>query len=484
MYDLIVVGAGVVGPCVATAFARQGRTVLLIERDWTEPQRIVGELLQPAGIKALCELGMVRAVNGIDAVYCKGYYIKYHGQCVDIEYPYKQDAQKTNPTRSVAGCVFDGNDKMAGDELAREWENHERVLGVLFRHGKFISNLRNIAKNEKNVTALEGTVTLLVRNGDTVVGVNVKRDGGETAYHASLVIGCDGIYSKLRKEHLDTVPAVGSYFVGLELEDAKLPSPHCGHVILGTHAPVLAYQTSEKETRMLCAYRLTKPPSAANNDFYNYLRRDVEPNLPPMLVPSFVNAVEKRKFKSMPNQYFPAKKQGKKNPGLILLGDALNMRHPLTGGGMTVGLNDTVLLAKLLHPTLVPSLSDHALVAEKLKQFNGKRKGLDAVINTLSIALYSLFAADKLGLMILQEGCFRYFQLGGTCVLGPIGLLSGMLPFPMLLFNHFFSVAFYAIYCNFCKRGLVGFPLALYEAFVTLGTAIVVFTPYLVSELL
>lgn len=52
-YDAIVVGAGVVGPAVATAFARQGRKVLLIERDWTQPDRIVGELMQPSGLKAL-----------------------------------------------------------------------------------------------------------------------------------------------------------------------------------------------------------------------------------------------------------------------------------------------------------------------------------------------------------------------------------------------------------------------------------------------
>ena len=57
MFDVIVVGAGVVGPAIATAMARQGRKVLIVERDWTKPDRIVGELMQPAGIQALRELG-------------------------------------------------------------------------------------------------------------------------------------------------------------------------------------------------------------------------------------------------------------------------------------------------------------------------------------------------------------------------------------------------------------------------------------------
>jgi NADPH-dependent 2,4-dienoyl-CoA reductase/sulfur reductase-like enzyme len=57
-YDIIVVGAGVVGCAAARAFGKEGRKVLLIERDWAEPDRIVGELLQPGGVNALRKLEM------------------------------------------------------------------------------------------------------------------------------------------------------------------------------------------------------------------------------------------------------------------------------------------------------------------------------------------------------------------------------------------------------------------------------------------
>ena len=63
-YDAIIIGAGVIGPTIATAFARQGRKVLIVER-LVKPDRIVGELMQPAGIKALRELGMIKAINNI-----------------------------------------------------------------------------------------------------------------------------------------------------------------------------------------------------------------------------------------------------------------------------------------------------------------------------------------------------------------------------------------------------------------------------------
>lgn len=489
IYDVIVVGAGVVGPTIATALARQGRRVLIIERDWSTPDRIVGELLQPGGVKALKELGMIQAINNIEAIHVTGYYVKYGGQIVRLDYPDKQDAMKTSFVKPVPDCVFDGNDNMKSDSTlsSKEWEEDERVRGVAFHNGEFLMNLRSIVKDEPNVTWVEGTATKILRdeeNPSIVTGVLVKQNLELKNYSAKLTISCDGIYSKFRKElSTENVPVVGSYFVGLKLIDAKLPMPNRGHVILGSHAPILIYQISPHETRILCAYRSTKPPSQTNDELYNYLRDEVLPALPKETQPSFEKALEARKFRAMPNQYLPAVKQGKETKGLIMLGDSLNMRHPLTGGGMTVGLNDSALLAKLLHPRYIEEFDNYEILTKQLSVFHKKRKNLDAVLNTLSIALYTLFAADKNALMILQKGCFKYFILGGDCVSGPIGLLSGTLPFPMLLFNHFFSVAFYAIYCNFIDRGLIGFPIALIEAFDTIFTAIVVFTPYLWKEL-
>lgn len=57
-YDLIIVGAGVLGSAAAKAFGSSGRRVLLLERDLSEPDRIVGELLQPGGVNALKSLGL------------------------------------------------------------------------------------------------------------------------------------------------------------------------------------------------------------------------------------------------------------------------------------------------------------------------------------------------------------------------------------------------------------------------------------------
>jgi squalene monooxygenase len=56
--EVVVVGAGIAGSALAHALGSDGRRVVLIERDLREPNRIVGELLQPGGLTALRDLGL------------------------------------------------------------------------------------------------------------------------------------------------------------------------------------------------------------------------------------------------------------------------------------------------------------------------------------------------------------------------------------------------------------------------------------------
>lgn len=56
--DVLIVGSGILGSAMATVLARDGRKVTVIERDMKEPDRIVGELLQPGGYRALTDLGL------------------------------------------------------------------------------------------------------------------------------------------------------------------------------------------------------------------------------------------------------------------------------------------------------------------------------------------------------------------------------------------------------------------------------------------
>ena len=46
---------------------QNGRRVLLLERDLSQPDRIVGELLQPGGYLMLKRLGLAHVLDNIDA---------------------------------------------------------------------------------------------------------------------------------------------------------------------------------------------------------------------------------------------------------------------------------------------------------------------------------------------------------------------------------------------------------------------------------
>lgn len=55
---MVIVGGGILGAALGAVLAQDGRQVTIIERDLSEPDRIVGELLQPGGYNALLKLGL------------------------------------------------------------------------------------------------------------------------------------------------------------------------------------------------------------------------------------------------------------------------------------------------------------------------------------------------------------------------------------------------------------------------------------------
>lgn len=56
--EVIIVGSGVLGSALAAVLSRDGRKVSVTERDLKEPDRIVGEFLQPGGYPVLKDLGL------------------------------------------------------------------------------------------------------------------------------------------------------------------------------------------------------------------------------------------------------------------------------------------------------------------------------------------------------------------------------------------------------------------------------------------
>lgn len=453
-WDVVIVGAGVAGASLATQLGRDGRSVLVLERDLSEPDRIIGELLQPGGFQKLQELGLEECVEGIDAQEVHGYCIFRDGEQCVIPYPEAYVAEK---------------------------DGYAHVAGRSFHHGRFIMKLRQAAAAVPNVELKQGTVNkLLAEDGSEwvdhetkpqrVIGVcYTDAQGKKCTARADLSIVCDGMYSKFRKNLSKPEIDHPSFFVGLILENCKLPQPNHGHVILADPSPVLFYPISSTETRVLVDIAGERIPSTQTGDMAKYMKESVAPQVPEVLRQPFLDAVEKGGFRSMRNTILPGKPLH--CPGALLLGDAFNMRHPLTGGGMTVALSDITTLANMLRP--LPDFADLEASSRTTKAFYHKIRPIAATINTLANALYRVFcggsgnkAHDE-----MREACFHYLKQGGVYSEGPISLLSGLNPQPVVLVMHFFLVAFFGVKRVVSHYGLAG--LWLGSQVIACATAII-----------
>lgn len=128
-------------------------------------------------------------------------------------------------------------------------------------------------------------------------------------------------------------------------------------------------------------------PPVSTGALRSYLESAIHPQLPSALQKPFLQALETERLRSMPNSFLPPSTSSEL--GIIVLGDAMNMRHPLTGGGMTVALNDVVYLRDFLEGEV---LKDQEVTMVQMELFFWKRKELSAVINILANALYALFS--------------------------------------------------------------------------------------------
>lgn len=239
-YDIIIVGAGIAGSALAHALSTvsdhrsQPLRVCLLERSLVEPDRIVGELLQPGGMAALETLGLESCTDGIDAVPVHGYAVMLNGTPVHIPYP----------------------------------KGYE---GRSFHHGRFIQTLRAKAKVAPGVEVIEASVSELIECQLTgrILGVRATRkaEGAveKEAFFADLTVVADGCFSNFRSTVMGTTgvkPILRSYFAGAILEDVELPIKQHGTVCLVKgHGPVLMYQVSEHDTRILLDL---KPPLPAD----------------------------------------------------------------------------------------------------------------------------------------------------------------------------------------------------------------------------
>ncbi len=395
-FDIIVIGAGVAGGVFAASQPSNTR-ILVVERDLSEPDRIIGELMQPGGIQALKELDLVHLIDGIDAQEVNGYNLIKGNERFTIHYN----------------------------------EVQEGIRGVGLRNGKFLGNIRRELKKLENVTLIQGNVTEILEDKGKIIGVRyTAEDSTSVTQLANLTVVCDGPMSTLRDKLSKVNKQITSYFMGLVIKDLKLEFPSYGHMIVSGAAPILVYPIHTDAYRILIDYPGGKPPKMGPKSIEQF-KANVLKVLPSEMVDAFLKALDEDELKVMPNHSM--KGQAFRKRGAVLLGDSLNMRHPLTGGGMTASFTDIISLNKEL--TNIDFQDEIKLEKAVNDYYMNRGKGVET-INILANALYKVFRDDD-----LKDACFEYLQKGGDQAVGPLSILAGLNKSKKFLLKHFFKVA-------------------------------------------
>lgn len=436
-YDVCIVGAGVAGATMAARLGKEGKKVAIVERNLSERDVIVGELLQPGGVKLLQQMGLEFFLHDMDAQPVKGYNIIFQNKETQIKYPH----QKGEP------------------------------VGFGFRNGKFVQNMRKFLLSHKNVDVFEGRVDAIVENEKEVSGVSFipKNGKSQVEIHAPLTIISDGPLSKFRESYSKPEIKLSGFFVGIILENCPLPYPGYGHLVMGYHPAFVMYPINSNEIRILIDFPGSNPPKI-DEEFKKKLIDTFLPVMPESMKKSFHQAVNRGGLKMMPNHRLPAKPIFKQ--GVVLLGDSINMRHPLTGGGMTAAFADINNLSSNLLE--IADFNDRKKLNQAIKSFYETRHQGNQTINILADGLYGVVNHPD-----LREAFYEYVKRGGKYANEPIAILGGLNTDKKLLRKHFFAVANYGTKLKI--KNEVG-TRKLEGSYSLMKEAVKIITPLLMSE--
>jgi squalene monooxygenase len=432
-FDICIIGAGMAGATIAAHLAPKGIKIALIDTCFKEKKRIVGELLQPGAVQSLEQMGLGHLLTGLDAQVVDGYALLQGKESTTIAYPH-----------------------------------HSKGMGL--NNGRFLQQIRTSALGNETVTQIHGKALHLLENErQEIIGVSYRESitAEIKSIHAPLTITSDGFFSNFREHLSNNEKNVTSSFIGLILKNCVMPFPNHGHVFLSGPTPFICYPISSTEVRILIDYPGGEIPGKSLQQAH--LETNVTPYIPACMLPSYHVALEEGKFKVMPNHYMAAKPIIRK--GAVMLGDALNMRHPITGGGLTAVFSDIQILSK--HLLDMPDFSNTDLIQKKTEAYYRDRQSANANLNILANALYGVMSND-----LLKTAVFKYLQRSGDNAEESIAILAGLNRKHHVLIKHFFSVALFGAY-DLISENIGNFP----KATKILSNALTIIRPLAKNEL-
>jgi len=163
-----------------------------------------------------------------------------------------------------------------------------------------------------------------------VIGLVYRENGSQPIELKSrLTVVSQGSMKSFGKALNKSETEVSGYMLRIIIRDCELPYKNYGHVILADPSPLLSYPVGQNAIRILIDIHKDMP-SMKGNSLNKYLIEIIRPQMPLQLQKGFEVAVNAGNFKAKPTCELASRPI--LQDGVVLLGDSLNMRHPITGG--------------------------------------------------------------------------------------------------------------------------------------------------------
>lgn len=344
--DVVVVGAGGGGAVLALALAQKGLRTVVLEQALGPPTGLRGEILQPNGQQVLDQLGILQSLP----------------------------AASTNAVRHFHFLRAGGQRLCSVDygDLPAPYNRAIVTLPNVAHHAIVEAVQKRPSVNLRYGTAFTG----LLRDGNQVTGVTAQEQGEPLTVQAKVVVGADGVYSKVR-DALKIPADLHVYPDGYVIAIVECDDPPTDSFYYVGHRQILGLFPAAGKKVYLFYMIKSGSMEAIKSRGIPALQREWR-----AIDPQFESVYAGLKDWSQ-TAYMPTGRV--RTPtwvadGAVLIGDAAHAMNPHASQGRMQAMADAMTLADLLPACL----ADNDCSAARLKAFEESRRAQVSMLQRLA----------------------------------------------------------------------------------------------------